>query len=61
MKSTIFNTHQKIRPTIKAMQIGDVHKTHANIKKIEKYTKKKTRIELKVGVKLFVDWFKSYF
>ena len=45
----------------KAMQIGDVHKTHANIKKIEKYTKKKKRIDLKDGVKFFVDWYKSYF
>ena len=43
------------------MQIGDVHKTHANIKKIEKYTKKKKRIDLKDGVKFFVDWYKSYF
>ena len=44
----------------KAMQTGDVHKTHANIDKVQKYTKKNTKVDLKVGVKYFVDWYKSY-
>mgnify|MGYP001304922029 CR=1 FL=1 len=51
------------KPKIKTkpMQIGDVHKTHANIQKIAKYTKMKSRTGLKDGVKFFVDWFKLYF
>lgn len=51
------------RPKIKLkpMQTGDVHKTHADSKKIEKYTYKKDRIELNIGIKNFVDWYKIYF
>ena len=46
---------------LKPMQKGDVYKTHADSKKVEKYTNKKNRIELNIGIKNFVDWYKTYF
>ena len=45
----------------KPMQKGDVFKTHADSKLIEKNTKKKNRTELDKGIKYFVDWYKAYF
>tara|TARA_B100000945_G_C20405173_1_gene609586 strand:+ start:957 stop:1919 length:963 start_codon:yes stop_codon:yes gene_type:complete len=41
------------------IQKGDVLKTHADIRKLNKIIKPKNKTEIKIGVKKFIDWFKS--
>ncbi len=43
------------------LQMGDIVKTHASIKKIQKNFKFKPKFNVKSGVKNFIHWYKSYF
>ena len=43
------------------MQIGDVFKTHANTEKISKKINYKSKINIEVGIKRFIEWYKSYY
>jgi len=43
------------------LQKGDVKNTHADISLINKFISYKPKIEIQVGIKLFVDWYKSYY
>ena len=42
------------------LQAGDVIKTHADINSLNKYTGYKPKINVKIGVKNFLDWYKKY-
>lgn len=43
------------------LQKGDVYKTHANIKKLQKISNFTPKTSVESGVKNFVDWFESYY
>tara|TARA_B100001964_G_C14251888_1_gene610378 strand:+ start:3461 stop:4438 length:978 start_codon:yes stop_codon:yes gene_type:complete len=46
---------------LKKMQIGDVRKTHADNRKLTKYTGKHNFISVNNGISNFIDWFVEYF
>ena len=52
---------KKIRIKNLKMQIGDVFKTHANTEKISKKINYKSKINIEVGIKRFIEWYKSYY
>lgn len=41
-------------------QIGDVYKTHAEIKKIKKVTNYSPKTKIEIGLKKFINWYKTY-
>ena len=43
------------------LQLGDVKKTHAGIKLLEKYSFYKPSTPIKKGVKEFINWYKKYY
>ncbi len=43
------------------MQPGDVHKTYASVDLLEKLTNYRPSTPIEVGVKNFVDWYKSFY
>lgn len=43
------------------LQKGDVYKTHASIKKLEKKIGYKPETKIEEGIKKFVDWYKDYY
>ena len=43
------------------MQPGDVPKTFANVDELIKDYKYSPSTDIKLGIKNFVDWFKSYY
>ena len=43
------------------MQKGDVHKTHASTKKLNQRIKFVPKVQIKEGIKKFVDWYISYY
>ena len=43
------------------LQMGDIVKTHASIRKIQKNFKFKPKFNVKSGVRNFIHWYKSYF
>lgn len=45
----------------KALQKGDVHKTHADISSLNKKTKYYPQTSLKKGIYNFIEWYKSYY
>ena len=45
----------------KKMQKGDVKKTHADINKLMNAINTGKRINVKLGVKKFVEWYIGYF
>ena len=42
------------------LQVGDVLKTAASTKKIDKFTGKLKKINISQGINLFVNWYKNY-
>ncbi len=52
---------KKIKIKNLKMQMGDVLKTHADTKKLSKLINYKSNISIEVGIKRFIDWYKSYF
>ena len=51
------NLGLKAKINYQSFQKGDVFKTHASIKKIEKYYGFKPKTKVEIGVKKFIDWF----
>jgi len=43
------------------LQIGDIKKTHSNIKKIRDNFGYKPKTDITLGIKNFINWYKSYF
>lgn len=43
------------------MQPGDVPATYADLKRLEKEIGTMERTDIKTGIKIFVDWFKTYY
>lgn len=55
------NIGKKAQIVERGMQLGDVYKTHASIKKLSKATRYKPTKNIDKGIKEFVDWFREYF
>ena len=45
----------------KSLQVGDIVKTHSNIKKIRIYAGYKPKTNINVGIKKFIEWYKEYY
>ena len=43
------------------LQIGDIIKTHADIKKLKKYTGYRPKTNINIGVDKFIEWYKDYY
>ena len=43
------------------LQIGDIVKTHSNIKKLKKYTRYNPKININIGIAKFIEWYKDYY
>ena len=43
------------------LQIGDIFKTHSDIKKLKKYTSYKPKTNIEVGISKFIEWYKDYY
>ena len=43
------------------LQIGDIFKTHSDIKKLKKYTNYKPKTDIEVGISKFIEWYKDYY
>ena len=43
------------------LQIGDIFKTHSDIKKLKKYTNYKPKTNIEVGISKFIEWYKDYY
>ena len=54
-------TNRKPLIKLKELQLGDIHKTHADISKIKRELSYKPMYDLPTGVKNFIDWYDSYF
>ena len=51
----------KSQKKLKSMQKGDVYKTHASIRKMNKKFKYKPKFDIVLGISSFVDWYRNYF
>ena len=51
----------KSQKKLKSMQKGDVYKTHASIRKMNKKFKYKPKFDIVSGISSFVDWYRNYF
>ena len=51
----------KSQKKLKSMQKGDVYKTHASIRKMNKKFKYKPKFDIVSGINSFVDWYRNYF
>ena len=58
----VIENYLKIKAKINylPLQEGDVIKTHADIDSLSKYAGYKPKINIKIGVKNFLDWYKKY-
>ncbi len=54
-------TNKRFKIVNLPLQKGDVEKTHANISKISKYLNYKPKVNIKDGVKEYIDWYKEYY
>ena len=54
------NLSQKVKINFSPMQMGDVKQTNANNTKVVKITGYKPKIDIEIGVKNFIEWFKNY-
>ncbi len=43
------------------LQIGDIIKTHSDIKKLKKYTGYNPKTNINTGVNKFIEWYKDYY
>jgi len=50
-------------PSIKKLplQIGDIIKTHSDIKKLKKFTGYNPKTNINIGVNKFIEWYKDYY
>jgi len=52
---------KKANKSYYGMQLGDVHKTHASIKKLNKKIRYKPKMKLSKGIERFIQWYKEYY
>jgi UDP-glucuronate 4-epimerase len=45
----------------KKIPVGDIKKTYSNTQRAKKYINWKPKVNLKEGIKKFVDWYKIYY
>ena len=50
----------KLKKKYVKRQLGDVIRTYASTKKINKIIKYRPQINLKMGINHFIEWYKSY-
>ena len=43
------------------LQIGDIIKTHSDIKKIKKFTNYNPKTNISTGIGKFIEWYKDYY
>ena len=55
------NLNKKAKIKNLPLQKGDVKKTHASVKSLQKYSFYKPKINIEKGIKLFIDWYKKYY
>ena len=55
------NLSKKAKIIFKSLQIGDVVKTKASSKKLDKYINKNNYISLDIGIKYFINWYKKFY
>ena len=53
--------NKKAKVKLLKLQKGDVHKTHANVKKLKNVSKFSPNKSLEKGISEFIDWFNSYY
>ncbi len=52
---------KKAKVSLKKMQQGDIHKTYADISKINKKFNYRPKFDISTGIKEFVNWYLNYF
>lgn len=59
----IIQKYTKIKPKINylGLQKGDIHKTHASIKKLENKIGYTPKIQIDEGIRKFIVWYKDYY
>ena len=55
------NLGKKAKIKFLGLQKGDVHKTHASIKKLEKKIGFDAKTNIEEGIKKFIEWYKYYY
>ena len=55
----VLNKKAKIKSL--PMQLGDVHKTHANVDALSKKIKYKPKTKINKGIRIFTEWYIDYF
>ncbi len=55
------NLKTKVKKNYLPMQKGDVKKTLSNTELLKKLTKFKPRVNYKIGIKNFIEWYKEYY
>tara|TARA_Y100000590_G_C15236590_1_gene832142 strand:- start:251 stop:658 length:408 start_codon:yes stop_codon:yes gene_type:complete len=55
------NLNFKAKKNFLPMQLGDVYKTHADNKKLNKYINFKPKVSIDSGIKNFIKWFLNYY
>jgi UDP-glucuronate 4-epimerase len=61
LKQIEMSLSKKAKIKLLPMQKGDVHKTHASTKKLNQRIKFVPKVQIKEGIKKFVDWYISYY
>jgi len=61
IKKIEFFLKQKSKTRNLPLQLGDIKKTHASIDALSKYIKYKPKYNINIGIKHFIDWYKSYY
>lgn len=65
LKSFLFEIENylgiKAKIKYRALQVGDIYKTHASVDKLKIKTGYKASTEIRAGIKKFIDWYKEYF
>ena len=61
VKEIELNLGKKAKIKKLPLQIGDVVKTHADIKKLQIKTKYKAKTNIKKGISNFIEWYKDYY
>tara|TARA_B100000787_G_scaffold169367_1_gene160370 strand:+ start:1685 stop:2653 length:969 start_codon:yes stop_codon:yes gene_type:complete len=55
------NLSKKAMVKFLKIQQGDVHKTHADVSKLKEKIKYSPKTDIRLGIKLFIDWYKAYY
>ncbi len=57
----ILNIGKKIKRNYMSMQKGDVHSTLSDTTLLKKITGYKPKVNYKIGIKKFIDWYDNYY